>query len=79
MINSLPWGSRGGLWWGCLGFSTQLNLAVIFACKNCTFCGDVCFPWLATLAPHPNPPLQAGEGTYLRELRDARLSWRHCS
>ena len=28
-ISSLPYGSRGGLGWGCLCFSTQLNLIKI--------------------------------------------------
>jgi hypothetical protein len=32
---------------------------------------------LASLVPHPSPPLQAGEGTVFRDNREARLNWCH--
>jgi len=54
-ICSLPCDSRGGLGWGCLGFSVQPNAAV--ASHNKKQCANVRLLPLATLAPHPNPPL----------------------
>jgi len=71
--SSLPCGSRGGLGWGCLGFSEQTNIATMLA----EVCGDLRSSRLAALAPHPSPPLHAGEGTYPRKFGDTRFSWCH--
>jgi len=54
-LRSLPCGSRGGLGWGCMGFSVQPNVAM--TSDNTKPCGNVVVLPLATLAPHPSPPL----------------------
>jgi len=54
-ICSLPCDSRGGLGWGCWGFSVQPNVAM--TSDNKQQCCNVGLLPLAALAPYPNPTL----------------------